>query len=352
MLKKVSEQGYYVIAEIGVNYYDIARKLNIDLIEAAKLMITEAKKAGIDAVKFQSYKADKLASRNSPSYWDTREEPTTSQYQLFKKFDSFGEKEYKVLAEFCWELGIDFLSTPFDFEAVDYLENLVPAYKISSSDITNIPFIRYIAKKKKTILVSTGASNFEEIREAVYAIESEGVKDLVILHCVLEYPTPFEHANLNMITSIKAEFPNYVIGYSDHTRPDYCMDVIKTAWLLGAPIIEKHFTLDKTLKGNDHYHAMDPSDFRKIKEGLEFIKMIRGKSEKRCLDTETTARINARRSVVANRDIPMGTVLTQDMITFKRPGLGIKPSDLHKVVGRIAKENISNDTILQYEMFK
>lgn len=348
---KAKKQGYFFIAEIGVNYYDIAAQRKIGLLEAAKLMIDEAVGAGLDAVKFQTYKAEKLASVHSRAYWDTNEEPTLSQYELFKKFDLFGFEEYKALAEYCKERNIFFLSTPFDYDSADFLEPIVPAYKISSSDITNIPFIKHIAKKGKPVLLSTGASDIDEIKTAVSTIAEEGVKDIVVMHCVLEYPTPYEHANLNMILSLKKEFPDKFIGYSDHTKPDECADVIKTAWLLGAVFVEKHFTLDKSLKGNDHYHSMDPQDAQKIKKGMEFIKVIRGDSFKKCLDSEAVSRLNARRSIVADVDIMEGSIITREMITFKRPGTGISPANVDNVIGRKAKVNIKRDTILQYDMF-
>lgn len=348
--EKVNKKGYYLIAEIGVNYYDIAEKEGISVIDAAKLMIDEASNVGIDAVKFQSYKAEKIASKYSPSYWDTSEESTTSQYELFKKFDNFGIKEYEELADYCKDKSIDFLSTPFDFDSADYLERLMDVYKISSSDITNIPFIKHISKKLKPVLLSTGASNINEIKEAVNTIKSEGVSDITVMHCVLEYPTPYDHANLDMIMSLKKEFPENMIGYSDHTKPDECMDVIKTAWFLGATIIEKHFTLDKTLKGNDHYHAMDCNDARKIIDGLEFIKKIKGSESKECLESENISRMNARRSIVANVNISKGTVITEEMVTFKRPGIGISPADLDNVLGKKAAIDINEDSILQYDM--
>ena len=352
ILERIEMQRYFLIAEIGVNYYDIAEQEGLPIIEAAKLMIDEAVQSGMDAVKFQTYKAEKLASRYSPSYWDTNEEPITSQYELFQKYDMLGYEEYKKLATYCGEKGIIFMSTPFDFESADYLYDLMPAYKISSSDITNIPLIKHIAKKKKPILISTGASNMEEIKRAVEAIEEEGVSDIVILHCILEYPTFYEHANLDMILSLKKEFPNNIIGYSDHTRPDICMDVLKTAWLLGATVLEKHFTLDKTLKGNDHYHAMDPSDAKKIHDGLKFLIKIRGNYSKDCLESEKASRLNARRSIVAKKKIEKGTLIKDDMITFKRPGVGISPVELENVIGKTAVEDIDEDTILKYDMIE
>ena len=160
----------FLIAEIGVNYYDIAKKEKITNMDAAKLMIKEVKESGCDGVKFQTYKAETIASRNSPAYWDLNEEPTKSQFELFKKFDSFGNEEYKELANYCKKLGIKFLSTPFDFESVDYLDEYMDVYKISSSDLNNIPFIKKIASKKKPIILSTGASYMKEIDEAIKAI--------------------------------------------------------------------------------------------------------------------------------------------------------------------------------------
>ena len=266
IIEKAQKGEFVLIAEIGVNYYDIAKKMNSTPMDAAKLMIKEAAEAGIDAVKFQTYKAETLAAKDSPYYWDIKEEPTKSQKELFKKFDSFGYKEYKELSNYAKEIGIEFLSTAFDFESADYLDELMDVYKISSSDLSNLPFIEYQAKKNKPILLSIGASNEDEIDRAIGCIRKYNNKPLVLLHCVLEYPTPYEHANLNKIVSLKKKFEDdnsIIIGYSDHTKPDECYDVQKTAYNLGAVVIEKHYTLDKTLKGNDHYHAMDPSDAKK-----------------------------------------------------------------------------------------
>ncbi|MFL2119511.1 N-acetylneuraminate synthase family protein [Marinilactibacillus psychrotolerans] len=349
IFEKTREQGYYVIGEIGVNYYDIAKKENITPMEAAKLMIDKAKESGMDAVKFQTYKAGTIASKFSPSYWDTSEESTTSQYELFKKFDSFGYEEYKELSLYCNDLGIEFFSTAFDFESADYLNEMMNIYKISSSDLTNLPFIEHQAKKGKPVLLSAGASTLDEIKTAIETIKNSGNNDIVLMHCVLEYPTPYEHANLEVIKLLKEEFPDLVIGYSDHTKPDEFMDVVKTAVALGAPVIEKHYTLDKSLAGNDHYHAMDPEDMKKLKKALEFQIKIRGSKELN-LDTQEAARKNARRSIVANQKIPAGTSITREMITFKRPGLGISPSELSSVIGKKAKDLIEEDTILVYDL--
>ncbi|MGO4995021.1 N-acetylneuraminate synthase family protein [Jeotgalibaca porci] len=352
IMKRALAGEFVLIAEIGVNYYDIATKYNISPMEAAKLMIREAKDSGIHAVKFQTYKASTLAAKQSPSYWDTTEEATTSQYELFKKFDSFGEEEYRELAAYSNELGIEFLSTAFDLESADYLYELMDVYKVSSSDLSNLPFIEHQAKKGKSILLSVGASDEEEIERAIQTIEANNDQPIVLLHCVLEYPTPYQHANLNKIVSLKERFPQVIIGYSDHTKPDYYADVIKTAYNLGAIVIEKHFTLDKTLPGNDHYHAMDPEDAKKMVEGIAFIESIRGSYEIKSLETEKAARMNARRSLVTAVDVKAGESITKDMLTFKRPGTGISPTDIDSLVGKFAKEDIAEDTILTYAMFE
>ena len=350
IIERCKKGEFTLIAEIGVNYYDIAKKLRISLMDAAKYMVFSAKNAGIHAVKFQTYKAETLASKKSPSYWDTSEEPITSQYVLFKKFDHFGEADYHELRTFCAQIGIEFCSTPFDFESADYLDAMMDVYKISSSDLTNLPFIAYMAKKGKPILLSTGASNLDEIHEAVDCIRQYNDRELVLLHCVLEYPTPYDHANLGKIKALKREFPNVYIGYSDHTKPDACYDVIKTAYLFGAVVIEKHFTLNKTLKGNDHYHAMDPHDAEEILQGIQHIECLKGTAELHSIPTEQAARENARRSIVAAVDIPAGVILSENMLTFKRPGMGISPRDLLQVVGKAAQINIKKDSILNWDM--
>ena len=340
----------FLIAEIGVNYYDIAKEKNISNMDAAKLMIKEAKNGGADAVKFQSYKADTIASKNSPAYWDKNEEPTSSQYELFKKFDSFDYKDYKELSSYCKELGIMFLSTPFDFDSIDYLNDIMDVYKISSSDLTNIPFIKEIAKKSMPIILSTGASTIEEIETAIKTIENEGNSKIGLMHCVLSYPTNYDDANLLMIKNLKELFPKYDIGFSDHTKPDESMLVLTTAYFYGANIIEKHFTLDKTLKGNDHYHAMDCEDIKKFKANISFIKKINGQYLKEPLKCEEDARKQARRSIVASKNIAIDEIITEEMLTFKRPGTGISPSKLSSIIGKKVKIPIKEDELIKYDM--
>lgn len=352
IIDRAKEGKFVLIAEIGVNYYDIAKKMQISAMEAAKLMVKEAKEAGIHAVKFQSYKAETLAAKESPSYWDTNEEATTSQFELFKKFDSFTYEDYKELAKYCNSLGIEFLSTAFDIDSADYLYDLMNVYKISSSDLNNLPFVEYQAKKGKPILLSVGAANVEEIDQTITTIREHNDQPIILMHCVLEYPTPYSHANLNKIVSLKSRYPDVIIGYSDHTKPDADADIIKTAFNLGAIVVEKHFTLDKTLPGNDHYHAMDPEDSKKIVKGVDFIQEIRGSYEINYLETELTSRQNARRSLVAACSIKKGQVITDDMLTFKRPGTGISPADIKNVIGKEALVDISEDSILQYDMIE
>lgn len=350
--QRIRSGQFTLIAEIGVNYYDIASEMGLSNMEAAKLMCREACDAGIHAVKFQTYKAESLAVADSPSYWDTSEEPTTSQRELFEKFDSFGEPEYRELAEYCSSIGIEFCSTAFDFESADYLEPLMNVYKVSSSDLTNLPFIKYQAEKMKPMIVSVGAAELDEMRRAVEVIRSVNDQPLVLCHCVLEYPTPYPHANLRRIASLKNEFSDVVIGYSDHCKPDDFTDVIKTAYILGARVVEKHFTLDKALPGNDHYHAMDPIDARQILSGIEFVETLLGDPDLGFSESESAARLNARRSIVSAVDIAKGETIDRGMLTFKRPGTGISPQEMDLVIGRVALRDIKEDSTLSWDMLR
>ncbi len=350
--KRIKENKFVLIAEIGVNYYDIAKKFQISPMEAAKKMIETAALAGVHAVKFQSYKAETLAAKDSPYYWDIHEEPTQSQYELFQKFDSFGKEEYCELSRYAQQIGIEFLSTPFDIASADYLEPLMNVYKISSSDLNNLPFIEYQAKKNKPIMLSTGASEEDEICRAVELIRKYNNQLLVLMHCVLEYPTPYEHANLSKIVTLKDRFPDLVIGYSDHTKMDKEYEILKIAYSLGARVIEKHFTLDKTLKGNDHYHAMDKQDVIEIIKKVNQLDKILGDGKLCCMESEKKARLNARRSLVAQTNIKAGTVITDKMLTFKRPGSGISVSRMKEIVGKKAAVDIQNDMILKEEMIR
>lgn len=340
----------YLIAEMGVNFYDTAKQMNITPLEAAKLYIDKAAAAGIDCAKFQSYKANTIVSKNSPAYWDTTKEATKTQYELFQKFDSFGEKEYRELCEYTHSKGMDFTSTPFDYASADYLYDMVDFYKISSSDLSNIPFIKHIGKKGKPVYMSVGASYLSEVDEAVRALKEVGCKDIVIFHCVLSYPTDPKNANLRIIETLKKDFPDVRVGFSDHVAPDETMMTLATAYLLGAEVIEKHFTLDKTLPGNDHYHAGDPSDFKKAIENFKWIDNVLGSPEKTVLDCELVPRREARRSLVLTRDMKAGEVIKESDLMPKRPGTGISPKFADIVIGRSVKEDLKEDTILTWDM--
>lgn len=340
----------YLIAEIGVNFYDTAKVEKIAPMEAAKKYVLEAKKAGIDAVKFQSYKANTIVSKNSPAYWDITKEPTPTQYGLFQKHDSFNREDYQEICDYCKEIGIDFMSTPFDVASADYLDDMVDIYKISSSDLSNIPFIRHIAEKGKPIYLSVGASYISEIEEAVRVMQDAGCPEICLMHCILSYPTKNSDANLNVIKTLKRVFPNIKIGYSDHTLPDETMTILTTAYLYGAEVIEKHFTLDKTLQGNDHYHAGDPSDFKKAVDNFALIAEISGSEEKTVLDCELIPRREARRSLVLTRDMKAGEIITENDIMAKRPGKGISPKFTDVVIGRAVKTDLPEDTVLTWEM--
>lgn len=330
-----------IIAEAGVNHEG-----SMDI---AKRMIEEASEGGAHAIKFQTYKAEKLASKDSPFYWDIKKEPTRSQYELFKKYDRFWKKEYEELKLYCDKLGIEFLSTPFDSESAEFLNDLMNVYKVSSSDLNNTPFIRQILSYRKPILLSTGASYLWEIQRTVQLIETADV-NYCLMHCILNYPTESSNANLNMIKTLTKIFPNAVMGYSDHTLPEH-VNVITSAYILGARIIEKHFTHDKKLPGNDHYHAMDKEDLKVIVRHLETTKNILGSEEKVPLASEAISRKNARRSLVAARTIQEGHVIREEDLTWKRPAFGIPPDQYDLVIGKKARINIAEDTLLQWNMF-
>lgn len=340
----------YLIAEMGVNFYDTAKQLNITPLEAAKLYIDKAAEAGIDCAKFQSYKANTIVSKNSPAYWDTTKEATKTQYELFQKFDSFGEAEYKELCDYTHSKGMDFTSTPFDYASADYLYDMVDFYKISSSDLSNIPFIKHIAAKGKPMVVSVGAAYLSEVDEAIRAMKEVGNNDICILHCVLSYPTDPRNANLKIIKTLKEVFPDVKVGFSDHVAPDPTMMTLATAYLLGSEVIEKHFTLDKILTGNDHYHSGDPEDFKKARANFEMIDKVLGQPEKTVLECEIVPRREARRSLVLTRDMKAGEKITENDIMPKRPGTGISPKYTDIVLGREVKRDLEEDTVLTWDM--
>ena len=330
----------YFIAEAGVNHEG-------SLIKAKKL-IDQAKKGGADAIKFQTYKAEKIAAKKSPYYWDISKEKTRSQFELFSKYDKFNFKEYRLLSNYCKKRKIEFLSTPFDIDAVNFLNPILNAFKISSSDITNYPLIHAVASKKKPVILSTGASTVKEIESALKIIFKK-VKKVILMHCILNYPTKNENANLNMIKYLKTKFPQCLIGYSDHTLPSGDMQNLITAYLLGASVIEKHFTLNKNLKGNDHYHSIDKKDLFKFKKKLKDLYPTLGKYKKDFIKSEIISRKNARRSLVTSSDLFKGHKLRSGDVISKRPATGISPIYINKVLGKKLKKSLSNDTILKWK---
>ena len=336
----------YFIAEVGVNHENN--------ISRAKKQIELAKKGGADGVKFQTYKADKLACKVSPYYWDLKEIPVNSQYKLFKKFDKFGLKEYRILKKHCDKLNIDFLSTPFDLEAVDYLDDLVPFFKVASADLTNFPLIKRICSKNKPIVLSTGASKLYEIENSIKFIKKNNPKiKVIILHCVLSYPTGYNNAHLEIIKNLSKKFTKNIIGLSDHTMPDPSMTVLTSAYILGARVIEKHFSDKKGKKGNDHFHSLNYKDLKKYLENIKLIqKIIKNKKGRPLLDGEKISRKNARRSIVTFGEIKKGEILSKKNLIMKRPGTGISPIKIEKVLGKIAKKNMKDDYIIKFSDFK
>lgn len=332
----------YIIAEIGVNHEGS--------MATAKELIRDASKGGAQGAKFQTYKAHMLAIEDSPAYWDQNEEATPTQFELFSKYDSFGPEDYQELAQYCGELGIDFLSTPFDLEAVQFLKDLVPFFKIASADITNLPLLRAIARTGKPVALSTGASNLEEISSALKILSLGGTPEIALLHCVLAYPTSDKDAHLRFIQGLQTTFPPLVIGYSDHTASEVRALPLLIAHLHGALILEKHFTNDKDLPGNDHYHAMDLGDLTWLTGMLAQIRELLGDEEHReVLPVEQNARLGARRSLVSKRKLSPGDVVELDSLAAKRPGGGISPMLIDAVVGKRVVREVLEDTQVRWE---
>ena len=312
----------------------------------AKAMIDQVAAAGGHAAKFQTYKADKLAAKHtSPAYWDTNKEPTGSQHELFQRFDAFGPDEYQELAAHCASARIDFLSTPFDFDAVEYLAPLMPIIKVASADLTNIPLIRRGAKTGKPLLMSVGASSHEEIRTAIREGLENGAERVSIMHCVLNYPTPKDNAQLSQIKVLQREFGSQVaIGYSDHVAPelDGTMPALEMAAVMGATVIEKHFTDDRSGIGNDHYHAMDEQGLSGFVSRLQLYRELEGDGELH-LDTQSAAIANARRRIIAVRDLPAGSIVGEEDLIPLRSNVGITIDRWDQVVGSRLIRDVAQD---------
>ena len=328
----------YTIAEAGANH-------DSDLKKAFKL-IDAAKEAKADSIKFQTYSAEKLATKNAPKYWDDGKK-NESQYDVFKKLDSLSSDDWKQIFEYAKKKNITCFSTPFDEESVDLLYKLeTPAFKIASADITHLPLIQHTAQKKLPIFLSTGMASHDEINDAVSVIEDSGNDKIILMHCMTSYPTKPEDANLEMIRTLEKEFPNYVIGYSDHTIG---VAVPICSVFYGSKVIEKHFTFDNSLKTSpDHWLSLDTNGFSEMVNGLRIAEMSKGKAFREKFDAESEAVKYARRSIVAKKRITKGTKISKDMLVIKRPGTGIYPKFLDKLVGSVATQDIEEDTPIQW----
>ena len=333
----------FVIAEAGCNYEG-------DFTRAGE-MVLEAARAGADAIKFQTFLPERLVTRDAPKFWDIEGCPGATQFEEFIQTPQLDEDEYRALKRTADGAGIILFSTPSDERSADMLDAIgVPLYKISSMDITHIPLIRHVAGKGKPIFLSTGASTMDEIREAVQAIEGEGNDRIALLHCITSYPTRPEDVNLNMMRDLMDEFPAYPVGYSDHTTMPGSMQVLTSAVALGARVIEKHFTFDRTRPGFDHAISADYRDLGEIVRQISFTRRLLGSREKGPVRAEERARIWARRSIVASTAIPRGTRITGEMLVIKRPGTGIPPKHLEDLIGMIADVDISEDQVITWQM--
>jgi len=332
-----------IIAEAGVNH-------NCSL-KMAERLIKEAKKNGADIIKFQTYKADKLSIRKTPRFWNWEGEliKEGTQYDSYKRLDGFNEPEYKILKKLCKRYKIQFMSTPFDNEAVDMLDRLgVSAFKVASCDITNFPLLKKIAQKKKPMFVSTGASNINEIKKALnYILQFN--KKICLMQCTLSYPTKPEDANLLALNEFKKNFKNVLLGLSDHTLG---YKIAASSVLLGVRAIEKHYTYDKGLKKSaDHWLSINSQELNKLRKDVDLLVSASGDGKKRVLKCEHLTRKLARRSLVTTRFIQKGEKITDDCLIPKRPGTGISPDHINFVIGKKAKKNIQKDTILKKNHF-
>ena len=317
------------ILEAGVNHEG--------QIEKAFELIREASTCGADYIKFQTYTAEKLAAKHSPSYWNLQEEPINSQIELFSKFDGFSRTDYFNLADYAKSLGIGFLTTCFDEEWVDELDPILPLYKIASADLTNFSLISHIASKQKPIILSSGASSFTEISSTLDLIRSVTNQPVCIMHCVLNYPTEFSNANLDRILNLSKEFAEVTIGYSDHTRPEFSKIAIQTAFSLGARVFEKHFTTDKSMKGNDNYHSFDYRDCNELLTSLRTLNSMKTFSESNFLMIQSDARSFARRGLYAKKGLIKGDIIQQSDLIPLRPRFepdGIHSEDLFNILGQ------------------
>lgn len=325
-----------IIAEAGVNH-------NGD-VEVAKRLIDTAQKCGADIVKFQTAKLESLVTKNAPmaEYQKNNIGKSESQRKMLEKL-LLSYDEFKDLSLYCREKRIEFLSTPFDIDSISFLNDLVGFWKVPSGEITNFPYLREIAQTGKKVVLSTGMSNLREVSQAVETLCKYGTKEMVLLHCTTNYPTSYEEVNLNAMLSLKDRF-NLPVGYSDHTPG---IEVPIAAVAMGAQVIEKHFTLDKTMEGPDHKASLEPNELEAMIKAIRNIEQALGDGVKKPTESEKGNMAVARKSIVAGRKIKKGEVFTEENITTKRPGTGVSPMLWDKVIGTAADREYEEDEMIE-----
>ena len=337
------EEPCLVMVDAGVNHNNIP--------ERAFQLIKTAAEAGADVVKFQTYTADTITTRTAPRYWNSRLDTDGggTQYDTFKRLDSLPRETYQEMMKLCRDEGIIFCSTPFDIKSAEFLENLgVEIFKISSSDITYPQLIKTVAATGKPVILSTGTASIDEVKDAVDIMLKAGNDKIILQHCVLSYPCDAGDANLNKMLKLKEVFPEFPVGYSDHTEG---IAIPLAAVALGAKTIEKHYTIDKKLPDSpDHSFSLDPPELRRMVDSIRQVEKSLGSFVNGYYQVEEKAYRYARKSIVASVDIPEGAVIERHMLTCKRPGTGIYPKYLDTVVGKKAATEIKADTTLTWEM--
>jgi N,N'-diacetyllegionaminate synthase len=324
-----------IIAEAGVNHNGS--------LELAKKLVEVAKESGADIVKFQTSDLDSLVSTKAEmaEYQKKNIGVVKSQKEMLRDI-ILPYDDFLTLADYCKEVGIKFLSTPFDIKSIRFLDPLQDIWKIPSGEITNYPYLVEIAKTKKKVILSTGMSTIDEIRDAISVLTQNGTNDICLLHCTTEYPAPIEGVNLKAMNTLKDEF-GYPVGYSDHTEG---IEVSIAAVAMGATVIEKHFTLDKMLPGPDHKASLEPDELKKLVNAIRKVEAALGTEEKKPTAIELENRKVARKSIVATCDIKKGEEFTEDNLTTKRPGNGVSPMLWNKVLGQKADRDYSPDDLI------
>jgi N,N'-diacetyllegionaminate synthase len=327
----------FVIAEAGVNHNG-----RLDL---AKKLVDAAKEAGADCIKFQTFVSKNIVSKTAAKadYQKEQTDSEESQYDMLKKLELSFE-DFEALNTYCKHKSIEFMSTAFDFDSIDFLERLgMDTWKVPSGEITNLPYLIKIAKLNKPVILSTGMSTMADIRSAIKALKDNGAGELTVLHCTTEYPTPFEDVNLTAMNTIRETF-EVKVGYSDHTRG---IEVPIAAVALGATVIEKHFTLDRTMEGPDHKASLEPNELRAMVESIRHIESALGTGLKQPVESEIKNIVAARKSIVAMKAIQKGDLFTEENLTVKRPGNGISPMQWFDVLGKPAPRDFEEDELIE-----